>query len=958
MINNNNDELLKGLETGFINRSTESNPALTPQILTNDSTKNKKVLSSLQNELRNCDAFWFNVAFVTSGGVATIINELKELERKGVKGKILVSQYQNFTQPEALIRLLQFKNIELKIVTEGNMHAKGYLFKKGEIYNYIVGSSNLTDNALKVNQELNIKITATKESNIIFNTLVDFEYQFTKASIVNSQFLEAYYLIYRKQLEQRNKSKITHDEISNIIKPNKMQIEALNNLDKIRSEGKSKALLISATGTGKTYLSAFDVKKLKPKKLLFIVHRRTIAEKSMESFREILGNSVTMGMYSGQSKDIECDYLFSTVQTISKEEEFKKFTPDEFDYIVIDETHRAGAESYKRIMSYFKPKFILGMTATPERTDGYDIFNAFDHTIAYEIRLHKALEEDMLSPFHYYGITDLTINNNTIDDKSDFNKLTSSERIKHILHNIKFYGCDNGEPRGLIFCSRTEEAIKISALLNDEGLKTIALTGASDEELRKNSITKLESKNLDDKLDYIITVDIFNEGVDIPKVNQVIMLRPTQSAIIFVQQLGRGLRKADNKEYLTVIDFIGNYSNNFLVPIALFGDNTYNKDTIRRLLTNGSDSIPGASTISFDEISKKRIFESIDTANLNKIKDLKKDYLDLEYKIGKSPMMIDFINHGSRDPQHYIDHSKSLYKFHELIYPELNDNFNQSHYKLLELYSKEIANGKRIEELVILHELLENIEIDLVKIKNKIWDEYNIKSSEKTIKSAINILNFKFIRNEQELISGNTRLIALSKDFKVLLSNDIFKKYLLDIVLLGIYKFKNIFKLNIFIDGFILYQKYSRKDVCRILEWDENIESTMYGYIIKDNSCPIFVNYHKEEGIDPQINFPEGFLDPSTFQWFSKPYLKITSPSIKKLENYRIERVTRFPFFIKKHNGEGGDFYYMGDVLPIDGSFEQSTILDKNGDQAPVVKIKLKLLESVKDELYEYLTVK
>jgi HKD family nuclease len=206
MNNNNQDELLKGLETGFIDRFRESNPVLSPQILTNDSSKNKKVLSSLQNELRNCEAFWFNVAFVTSGGVATIINELKELERKGVKGKILVSQYQNFTQPEALIRLLQFKNIELRIVTEGNMHAKGYLFKKGDIYNYIVGSSNLTDNALKVNQELNIKISATKESNIIFNTLVDFENQFSKAPIVNKTFLEAYYLIYRKQLERRSKN--------------------------------------------------------------------------------------------------------------------------------------------------------------------------------------------------------------------------------------------------------------------------------------------------------------------------------------------------------------------------------------------------------------------------------------------------------------------------------------------------------------------------------------------------------------------------------------------------------------------------------------------------------------------------------------------------------------------------------------------------------------------------------
>lgn len=965
-MNNNNDELLKGLETGFINRSTESNPALTPQILTNDSTKNKKVLSSLQNELRNCDAFWFNVAFVTSGGVATIINELKELERKGVKGKILVSQYQNFTQPEALIRLLQFKNIELKIVTEGNMHAKGYLFKKGEMYNYIVGSSNLTDNALKVNQELNIKITATKESNIIFNTLVDFEFQFTKASIVNSQFLEAYYLIYRKQLEQRNKSKVTHGEISNIIKPNKMQIEALNNLDKIRSEGKSKALLISATGTGKTYLSAFDVKKLKPKKLLFIVHRRTIAEKSMESFREILGNSVTMGMYSGQIKEIECDYLFSTIQTISKEEEFKKFTPEEFDYIVIDETHRAGAESYKRIMSYFKPKFLLGMTATPERTDGYDIYNAFEHTIAYEIRLHKALEEDMLSPFHYYGITDLTINNNTIDDKSDFNKLTSSERIKHIVHNIKFYGCDNGEPRGLIFCSRTEEAIKLSELLNKEGLKTISLTGESAEHKRKETIHRLETTDIKEKLDYIITVDIFNEGVDIPKVNQVIMLRPTQSAIIFVQQLGRGLRKADNKEYLTVIDFIGNYSNNFLVPIALFGDNTYNKDNLRKLMYTGSDSLPGASTVSFDEISKKKIFESIDNFRPSIKKELAVEYLNLKFKIGKIPMMCDFVKHGNRDPYNFIKEYSSYYNFISLnekgniLSLDSDSNF------YLEFLAKEINNYARVEECMILKYISTKIEITIEELQKYVFDKYHYIPTKETIISSINNLNLKFItisinnklvplstKYNFDIISVKNEKITAGKSLLSFIKNPIFNEFMLDNIEYSILKFDEHFFSSEFNNGFIYYKKYTRKDVFRILNWDQNpLAQNVGGYMISSNkkNCAIYVNYHKSDDTADSIKYLDGFIDNSTFKWMSKNNRYLTSPDVAAISNSKVTNM-RLPLFINKSKNEGNDLYYVGDLSPILNEFKESEI-----DGKPVVTVIFKLNKPVEENLYNYLT--
>ncbi|MGL5914777.1 MAG: DEAD/DEAH box helicase, partial [Culicoidibacterales bacterium] len=272
----------------------------------------------------------------------------------------------------------------------------------------------------------------------------------------------------------------------------------------------------------------------------------------------VLGSDVALGLYTGTQKD-EADYLFATIQTMSMPEHLAKFASNYFDYIVIDETHRAGAKSYQAIMNHFQPRFLLGMTATPERTDGFDIFSQFDHNLAYEIRLQEALAQEMLCPFHYYAISELELDGEVIDEKSEFNRLVQTERIDHVYKQMKFYGCDDGNVRGLIFCSRNEEAEFFAKALNSYGLRTLALSGATPEIQRREAIQRLELPEIDSqKLDYLLTVDIFNEGIDIPAVNQVVMLRPTQSAIIFVQQLGRGLRKTEGKEYLTVVDFIGN----------------------------------------------------------------------------------------------------------------------------------------------------------------------------------------------------------------------------------------------------------------------------------------------------------------------------------------------------------------------------------------------------------------
>jgi superfamily II DNA or RNA helicase/HKD family nuclease/SOS-response transcriptional repressor LexA len=949
------NEFTNSLQTGYIDKSILSNKEYQPEILVNQKKPPKKVLSTILHEFENCSQFYISVAFVTTSGVAAIINKLKELEDREIQGKILVSQYLNFTQPEALKRLMQFKNIELRIATTGNAHAKGYIFKSKEYYNLIVGSSNLTAKALTTNKEWNIKISALDESGIVHKVLREFHSDFEIGTSVTAEFISLYEEIYQSQLILNRKHKLETDvESLEIIRPNSMQIEALRNLSKLRIENKNKALIISATGTGKTYLSAFDAKAFNPKRLLFVVHRLTIAKDSLKTFRRVFGKDKTMGLYSGNQRELDADFVFSTIQTISRINHLDDFPKDHFDYIIIDETHRSGAESYLRLLGHFEPKFLLGMTATPERSDENDIFQLFDHNIAYEIRLNRAMEEEMLSPFHYYGIADLFIDNKEIDNKSYFRYLVSNERVERIIEKTKFYGSDNGITRGLIFCSRNDEASELSELFNSKGFKTVALNSDSSEGERESSIEKLETDNLSEKLDYIFTVDIFNEGIDIPKINQIIMLRPTKSAIIFVQQLGRGLRKSIGKSYLTVIDFIGNYDNNYLIPIALYGDTSYNKDSLRKLITDGSRMISGSSTINFDKITKERIFQSIDSANMSLFTELKKDYNLLKFKLGRTPMMMDFIEHGSRDPYLFVNYSNSYFNFTRRVEQNINMELTPYELNLLELFAKEINNAKRIEESLMIQMLIHSDKLYINDFKKKIIDTYNYSISDDTINSCVLNLNFKFVRKEKEIIIIENDLIKLTDSFKKIIQNKLFKDFLLDNIEYSIHTFNKVFKHDLFQNGFILYQKYSRKDVCRILNWEYNEESTVYGYKLSNNSCPIFVNYHKEEGIASSTKFPEKFLNSSQFLWYTKPQRRLTNSTIVAIKNHN--DIIRLPFFIKKHNGEGTDFYYMGDVKPIDQTFKETTIKNDKNIDVPVVKVVLDLKYPVENSIYDYIT--
>jgi len=925
-----------------------------PELLTNDKINNKKVLTTIIKELKQCDEFMFSVAFVTKSGIIALTNVLEELNLKNTKGKILVSQYQNFTQPEALKMLLKFPNIILKIVVEGNFHAKGYLFKKENNYDLIIGSSNLTASALCENKEWNLKITESENSLIIQSVLTEFNKEFEDALTVNQMFIDAYESIYNniQRLKYKNNLNLTK---SPSLTPNKMQSEALINLKELRNSGKNKALLISATGTGKTYLSAFDVLSFNPKKFLFVVHRLNIANAALKSFKKIIKNK-TFGIFSGETKEIEADCLFATIQTISKEENLKLFNKNHFDYIVIDETHRAGAKSYQNIIDWFTPKFLLGMTATPERTDGFDIFKQFEYNIAYEIRLQKALEENMLCPFHYFGVTDISVDNKLLDDNCDFNSLVTNERIEKIIEKSLFYGSDSGIIRGLIFCSKTEECNQLSKLFNEKGFKTVSLTGKSSEEERAEAIKKIQSENFEEKIDYIFTVDIFNEGVDIPKINQIIMLRPTQSAIVFVQQLGRGLRKAKNKEYLTVIDFIGNYSNNYLVPIALFGDTSYSKDSIRKFIVSGNSYISGSSTVNFDKIAKEKIFESIDKAKLQNKKDLTNDYKLLKFKIGKIPMMVDFLKYGARNPSGFVETFKSYYNFINIVENKLPENIlNDKEIKMLEFFSSEVLNGKRAGEIVILKKIIEKTQIKTTDLQNI----NGVQTDDKSLISYKKNINFEFVRESQNnkliplnekynlnIISYKNGIFSLETDMINALNNKTFNKYFIDLLNYSEMIFNNCFDKDKYYDGFVLYEKYTRKDIFRILNWDENpVALNVGGYIIsKDKTnCPIFINYHKRE----DILYDHGFIGNSIFKFMSKGKRTLKSPDVVDIVNSNENNLNIY-LFVRKSEVEGNDYYFTGKLKLID--FKETTL-----NNSSIVQFTLSITPPVEETIYDYL---
>lgn len=629
-----------------------------------------------------------------------------------------------------------------------------------------------------------------------------------------------------------------------------------------------------------------------------------------------------------------------------------------------DECHHAGAESYQKIMRYFKPRFWLGMTASPD-TNQYDIYSIFNHHIAYEIRLQQALEEDLLCPFHYFGITDLEINGEVFDDNAgvkNFSNLISDARVDYVIEKANYYGFSGDRVKGLIFCSRKDEAKELSKKFNERGLRTEVLTGEDNQERRENVIARLtDDEKIDNQLDYIFTVDIFNEGVDIPEINQVIMLRPTQSPVVFVQQLGRGLRKCERKEYVVVLDFIGNYMNNFMIPIALSGDRSYNKDAMRRYIREGARVIPGSSTIHFDEISKKRIYASIDAARTNDMRLLKESYKTLKYKLGRIPTIQDFKKFGSVDVTKIFEKCGSYHNFLKKYEKEYHVHLTKQQENIIEYFSKKLIAYKRIHEMELLRILIDQKD-RILYYQRLLQEKYHVGMNEQVEESVLRNLKNEFPKEEERRKYSNCVLIeknddgsySLSSKFQEELSDNNFKEMILELLNFGIDQWKEKYGQTYRDTNFTLYQKYTYEDVCRLLNWKKNLNAQNIGGYYYDSdtkTLPVFINYHKAEDA---IAYEDRFVSEGHLIALSKHPRKVTSSdAVHIYKQSEEDKNNRIFLFIRKNkdDNEAKEFYFLGEIF-AEGSPRQ-IYMEKTKDNA--FEIDYRLDVPVRSDIYDYI---
>ena len=700
------------------------------------------------------------------------------------------------------------------------------------------------------------------------------------------------------------------------------------------------------------------------RRVLFLVHRGQLARQTRKSYEKVFANTVSMGLVGAGYHEYEADYVFATVQTLNRDEHLLQYAKDAFDCIVLDEAHHVPADTYRKIMDHFTPKLWLGMTATPDKRDdnveGRNVYEIFNYQIAYEIRLQQAMEENLLCPFHYFGITDLSM----IGDEEaarDFNMLTSDERVRHIVNQADYYGYSGDKVKGLIFCSNIKETEELSAKFNQiinpatgKNFRTVALNGSASEQERQDAFERLamnEDESSEDRqpLDYIFSVEILNEGVDIVEVNQVIMLRPTQSPIVFIQQLGRGLRKASGKEYVVILDFIGNYNNNFMIPIALSGDRTYNKDNIRRYVMEGGRVIPGASTVHFDEISRKRIFASVDNANFSDIKLIKENYNNLKNKLGRIPALRDFDDYGEMDVIRIFDNNSlgSYYKFLVKYEKEYTIRLSEDEEKVIEFVSKKLASGKRIQELQLLKRILVYTR-GISKIGLFAGLENDLKSYGKVMSKDQQENIIHVMTNEFPAGSGKktyAQCVFIEKDdsdykpaksFAEMLANNDFYNILKELVDFGISRYKRDYSKTYGQTDLVLYQKYTYEDVCRLLNWEQNeVPLNIGGYKFdkKTKTFPVFINYDKAENISDttryEDHFVPGFRD--RLIAISKSGRSMQSEDVQNFLKAK-ERGIQVELFVRKNKDDkiSKEFYYLGHMTASgnakETSYEKSTI--------------------------------
>lgn len=620
--------------------------------ITGGQDKRMYLYYQLINSLKQADSVDIVVSFLMESGVRMLLGELDNALKRGAKIRILTGNYLGITQPSALY-LIKHKlgeQVDLRFYNEKNrsFHPKSYMFHYKEYSTIYIGSSNISRSALTSGIEWNYRFsskTDTQNYEKFYNTFVDlFE---NHSVVIDDDELKRYSKNWHRPAVSKDLDRydLQDSKTSNnivLFEPRGVQIEALCSLENTRAEGARRALVQAATGVGKTYLAAFDSKKYE--RVLFVAHREEILKQAAESFKNVR-NSDDYGFFDGESKCTDKSVIFASVATLGRDEYLnnKYFASDYFNYIVIDEFHHAINDQYQRIVNYFNPQFLLGLTATPERMDGRNIYEICDYNVPYEISLKEAINKGILVPFHYYGIFDNTdysklhIVRGRYDEKELNETYIGNIRRYELIY--KYY-CKYGSRQALGFCCSKEHAREMAKEFSSRGIPSVAVfSDASGEYTEKRNVAIQKLKN--GEIRVIFSVDMFNEGVDITSVDMVMFLRPTESPIVFLQQLGRGLRKCRGKEFLNVLDFIGNYEKAGRVRFLLEG-----KSSTHGEVYHPSDRLlfPDDCLVDFD-MKLIDLFAKMDRKHLKLRDQVINEYFRVKEFLGKRPSRLDLFTY-------------------------------------------------------------------------------------------------------------------------------------------------------------------------------------------------------------------------------------------------------------------------------------------------------------------------
>lgn len=900
---------------------------------------NDTFLQRLKGCFNKCYSFSLTVSFIKEAGLRLIQKEIESALNRGVKGRIITSTYQNFTDIPSLRIFKKWMetypnfscHLDFNSFEDNGFHTKGYIFQTKNGYEFLVGSSNITRFALLKNIEWNVSLTRNKEDKIINEALLEFDSLWNKTNPLSEEIIKKYTTQIEYAIERWDMD-YGYNQIK--VVPNAMQKAALKEIRRYRDMGEKRALIIAATASGKTFLAAFDAYNFNAKRLLFVVHRDTILNDAKKTFEKIFGSTRTYGLFTGQEKNLDADFIFATNAMMATH--LDSFNPNNFDYIIFDECHHITNTTYEKILNYFTPAFLLGLTATPERMDKQDVFAIFNYVVPYELRLRDAINNDLVVPFKYFAVRDEMID---YSDKEKVNFLKNyfkdDNHIQFISNQIEKHRPE-GKLKAIGFCRSIDHAREMSLQMDGLGYHTTYLTGENNTGERSKAFEDLADDNND--LEIIFAVDILNEGVDLPSVNMVLFLRPTESQTIFIQQLGRGLRKYKGKDHLTVLDFIGNsYDRSTQIALglgSLSSSTVLEKALLSSLVRNNFKDLglPGVE-IHFDERSKEEILKHIENTNFNTAFRLRSDYFSFKKYLAEKryPSHMDYLNSDcALDLLRFLKakmKGKKNYSYYNFLKNIGEDVplFNESEIRLLEVISDLLPLTRR-EEYLIIKQVLENqIDFDLLTKEYKRVNPYSLKTAVDNLISRKVIINSNPYKLNYEKGKGTA-----------------FEDFLVDLLEYGLERYENEF--GDFEGPFKMYGNYQKDKI--MMEIDGKQYSYMQGtkYDTKNKITYVFVGLEKDKVAKGNFDYKDKFLSPSIFQWESVNKTTKDNAEGKKLLATKIVHL-----FVRKVDEEDGI------VLPFTyfGTGKFTNCRDSQNDDKPTLMFDIELDHEV-DEEYRF----